>query len=380
MSELNRVQNGQMDFRRRLLTTASALALLAMARGVDPAYAADQDADRPLMWIDLGGQLSRLDDGQEAFSAAFPNSPSRPSVFSPSQKFERPPLYSLDEYGKFSFQPEASDWVVSAAVLYGRSSSSMHVHQQTHPTTPVITVNASAIRFPPIAEKFADTLSQNDERHLIADFQVGKDVGLGMFGGRDGSSTIGLGIRFAQFNTKSNIALKSDPDWHRSSKYFAGYNFPKYQIYHSNAASAVADRSFHGIGPALSWNASAPLAGNANGAQIALDWGVNAAFLFGRQKVVLRHHVTGEYKAKGYSYRHVTYQPTPVNVTRVRTVTVPNFGGFAGLSFRYADAKLSFGYRADLFFHAMDGGIDTRRSENRGFYGPFASVSVGIGG
>ena len=58
---------------------------------------------------------------------------------------------------------------------------------------------------------------------------------------------------------------------------------------------------------------------------------------------------------------------------------MPNVGGFAGLSFRYADAKFSLGYRADFFFGAIDGGIDTRKSENRGFNGPFASISVGVG-
>jgi iron complex outermembrane receptor protein len=378
MSELNNVQNGQVDFRQRLLTTASVLALLVVTYAADSAQASDQDADKPLVWIELGGQLSRLDDGQEAFSPHL--MAGRPAVFDPSQKFERPPLYSLDEYGKFSFQPEASSWVISAAVLYGRSSSAMHVHQQTHPTTPVVTVGTSAIRFPPIAERFSDTNAQNDEHHLIADFQVGRDVGLGMFGGTNGSSIVGLGVRFAQFSAKSNIMLKSDPDWHRSPKYFAGYKFPKYEVYHSNAASLTADRSFHGIGPALSWNASAPLAGDANGAQIALDFGVNAAVLFGRQKVAIHHHVTGEYKAKGNSYRHVTSQPTPVNLTRARTMTVPNVGGFAGLSFQYAVAKISFGYRADLFFNAMDGGIGTRKLENTGFYGPFARVSVGLGG
>ncbi len=65
---------------------------------------------------------------------------------------------------------------------------------------------------------------------------------------------------------------------------------------------------------------------------------------------------------------------------RVRSVTVPNFGGFAGLSFRYVDAKNSIGYRADFFLGAMDGGIDIARTENRGFYGPFASISIGLGG
>jgi len=65
---------------------------------------------------------------------------------------------------------------------------------------------------------------------------------------------------------------------------------------------------------------------------------------------------------------------------RSRSVVVPNVGGFAGLSFRYSNAKVSFGYRADFFFGAMDGGLDMARKENQGFYGPFASISIGLGG
>jgi hypothetical protein len=34
---------------------------------------------------------------------------------------------------------------------------------------------------------------------------------------------------------------------------------------------------------------------------------------------------------------------------------VPNIDGFVGLSFHNANAKVSFGYRADFFFGAMDG-------------------------
>jgi hypothetical protein len=58
---------------------------------------------------------------------------------------------------------------------------------------------------------------------------------------------------------------------------------------------------------------------------------------------------------------------------------VPNVSGFAGLSFRYTNAKLSLGYHADVFFGAMEGGIDTAKSENRGFFGPFAVISTRIG-
>ena len=59
---------------------------------------------------------------------------------------------------------------------------------------------------------------------------------------------------------------------------------------------------------------------------------------------------------------------------------MPNVGGFAGVSYRYSAAKISLGYRADFFVGAVDGGIDTHKSETLGFYGPFAAISFGLGG
>jgi hypothetical protein len=54
-------------------------------------------------------------------------------------------------------------------------------------------------------------------------------------------------------------------------------------------------------------------------------------------------------------------------------------GAFAGMSLQFSNAKTSTGYRADFFFNAVDNGINARKSENIGFYGPFASVSAGLG-
>jgi hypothetical protein len=112
------------------------------------------------------------------------------------------------------------------------------------------------------------------------------------------------------------------------------------------------------------------LIGDAASGGISLDWGVNGAVLFGRQSV--------------HGYRQ-TNEPTIVYYTshplnRSKQVIVPNLRGFAGLSWRYPDAKISMGYRADMFFGAMDGGIDAAHRENVGFYGLFASVSIGLGG
>jgi hypothetical protein len=385
MSELVNARKTVTNFRWQLLATASAIALLGAANGVSEVHAADNDSDRPILWIELGGQLSRLDDGQELFSP--PVMAARPSMFSPSAPFEKLPLYSLDETGKLSFQPDGSDWVLSASVRYGRSGGDRHVRQQTthKPFTFYYTSSGITYRFAryPIAAKFADTTTRNSESHAILDFQVGKDVGLGMFGARNGSSIFNLGVRFAQFATKSNIALKSDPDWHFTYFYFYGERVNG-QPYHSNAATLLATRSFHGIGPSISWNASAPLMGSPQGSELTFDWGVNAAVLFGRQQAQLHHQTKELYQSGNYGFGgrrlpNTIYQ-NATHHTRSRSVTVPNVGGFAGASFRIQNFKVSAGYRADLFFGAMDGGIDAAKKENVGFYGPFASISVGLGG
>jgi hypothetical protein len=39
-----------------------------------------------------------------------------------------------------------------------------------------------------------------------------------------------------------------------------------------------------------------------------------------------------------------------VSLARSRSVAIPNVGGFAELSYHYANAKISMGYRADFFF------------------------------
>jgi hypothetical protein len=56
-----------------------------------------------------------------------------------------------------------------------------------------------------------------------------------------------------------------------------------------------------------------------------------------------------------------------------RSVIVADLGGFAGASCRFNNAKISFVYRADFFFNAIDGGFDKPKSHTLGFSVP-ASV------
>ncbi|HVP86295.1 MAG TPA: hypothetical protein VMS78_16355 [Rhizomicrobium sp.] len=396
MSELIQQNKTGGDLRRKFLTGVSALALAASV--ATPEAATAQDQDRSTVWIELGAQMSKLGESSEPYAPDFTSM--RPSNFSPSQDFEKSARYSTEEFGKISLRPTGSDWVLSAAVRYGRSSVHKNVHEQSPfaaaQTYAPETFSAYRPVRAPRAARFAETMVGNSEQHLIADFQAGKDVGLGLFG-KHGSSQVSLGVRFAQFTEKSNVALKSDPDWrftHKSVFFYSSYYIHALpQVYHSNSATFRADRSFRGLGPSLSWNASEPISGNAEEGELNIDWGLNGAVLFGRQKSRIQRTETVRYNDGGDGYllnafygrlpqgtMVTVYHHAPPAQIRSHSAVVPNVGGFAGLSFKYDTAKLTLGYRADFFFGAMDGGVDARKSYDRNFFGPYASISIGLGG
>jgi hypothetical protein len=391
MSELIKSTSVSDQFRWTLLTTASALAVLALIQRSGEAKAAEDDPTRPIVWVELGGQLESLDADEQKFVPPFILATPRPApeTISPLS-VGHPPRNSFGEEGKISIEPQNSSWVFSAAIRYGRSNAKQSLHQQSYPTqlipyaqyhsgTPVPGIQMRHR----VALQFIDAQNQSSESQTILDFQAGKDVGLGMFGA-GGLSVFNFGVRFAQFGSKSSVAFKSDPDAHPIYKYAYGAKIFKSGAYHFNSAEALTKRSFSGVGPSLSWDASASILGQSDTGQIRLDWGVNAAMLFGRQKATVHHQTKALYYKGRYSVtyppRMTLYRHTPPDQVRARSVVVPNLGGFAGVSFRYSNAKLSLGYRADFFFSAMDGGIDVRKTYDRDFHGPFATISVGLGG
>ena len=393
MSELKSTRSAERGFHWHLLTTVSALALLASVNMRD-AKAADQDADRPTMWIELDGQTEQVGGQGEPFAPGFlaanPDSPVLKPV-SPLQA-QNPVPFSFAEGGKISFQPKDSDWMFSGAVNFGRSSDFKHVDHQTHGIFH-ITYKSGVIKYPSKKPRtqadFADTQAHHSESHAILDFSVGKDVGLGLFG-KDASSFLSLGVRFAQFASRATFDVRARPDLQFYDLTLTKLGIPGVDFhlphFHSYHATGQASRSFHGIGPSVSLNASAPVAGNPQVGEVIFDWGANAAVLFGRQKAHVRHQESARYQAPLCiiggcpSPYAVVYQHPVGGHSGVRTVTVPNVGGFAGASYRIENFKVSLGYRADFFFGAMDGGIDAAKKENVGFYGPFMSVSVGLGG
>jgi iron complex outermembrane receptor protein len=383
----------------------------------------DTGNGKPPLWIELGGSFSNLSDSSQTFDPAFLSTYAPNGLKSPLS-LEDAPHYGLDEDAKVSFESDGSDWVFSGAIRYGRSGSSQRQHQQFE--NALIPVHDTVVDghyvghygiysiYPSGHVKFADASAKESEAHTMMDFETGKDVGLGMFG-LDGSSVVSAGVRVAQFVSKQNIDINAQPDVQYPTgplaNYAAKYDFKHSKIrLHNYNATETDKESFHGLGPKLDWNASAPIAGNQQNGEVTFDWGANLAVLFGRQRASGSHQsavksyyltrwqegfgrgnnvVVGCFgnaanpcNAIGDHFVPPTNQHTnpPQAHNRSRVVAVPNLGGFLGISMRYNNAKVSFGYRADEFFGAMDGGIDSYKAYDRSFNGPFASLSIGLGG
>ncbi|HTO42186.1 MAG TPA: hypothetical protein VL026_14540 [Rhizomicrobium sp.] len=381
MSELITTQSRIHETRWHLLSTVSSLALVM---SLCTAAQAAGDTDRPTVWIELGAQLDRIQGSETPFLPPFMQAYPRPYETVPSATTQRPPRYAIGGEGKLTFMPEGSDWSLVAAVRYGRSNSDKHLHQQTTEVRQSGVVGRERVPFIAHLTRFGDTVSSHKSSYLIADFTAGHDVGLGSWRGNS-APTVDFGVRFAQFTTRSTATLRDRPDpfFERIPLPPTPFlpSLPKYQTNrhnHSFYGRSNIDRSFSGIGPTLSLNGSQSLVGSAENGEFTFDWGANAAVLFGRQKVRGSHRSSGAYFVNEGEGPVSVNRPPAKSVNRSRAVAVPNLGGFAGASLRFTNAKVSLGYRADFFFGAMDGGVDTRDTSNRSFHGPFATISVGL--
>ena len=336
----------------------------------------DSNSEQPSVWLEISGNLERVTGQGNPFAPNFLTKYSDSVVLQPITPIQaqNPPLFEFGESGRIVLQPKGTDWVVAASVIYGRSSSFKHVD---HQTSRVFTKYKG---YTTDLEKFADTKVKRQESHLLLDFSAGKDVGLGLFG-RQVSSVFSVGIRFAQFTTKETFHINARPDLQLQYKYpshIGTVYFVPDRRFHTYQATGAATRSFVGVGPSLSWTGSAPVIGEQQSGEVSLNWGASAALLFGKQKTHAQHHETGRYGQNVVTGYTTLYVNPVAGHNSDRRVIVPNIGGFAGASWRIENFKVSAGYRADLFFGALDGGIDARKSETLGFKGPFATISVGL--
>jgi len=306
---------------------------------------------------------------------------------------------------KFSWQSAPAAWWFSGGVRYGRASGGAEAHPQWeiagaarftdekyqsllalaegNPQFTETIKRASHVN--PTANgwyNYATATGQSKETHAIADFQVGKDVGLGF-----GSSKVALGLRYAQFNSDSDVVMHGRPDliFPDAFKYNGGHM-------HRFHGLMDAHRQFQGAGPAISWESAIPLSVlGPEAGHVDVDVGLGGAVLFGRQAARITGNVHGEYNigilqrgstpTNPYNARQeINPYNTPLDYRRSKNVTTPGLNANLGLSYTLGGLKLSGGYRIERYFKAIDGGISGRKTYDRQFDGPYAKISIGFGG
>jgi len=377
--------------RNHLLATASSMVLICSICGGGPALG----ADRPTLWLELDGSIGNIQDLTSDIGLPLgPMVPTSGLTGPLAEKMNFARAYTND--AKIMFQPDNSDWVFSASIRYGRSHTASKISQALAPiaTTSFVSYqftypfypssNKTRVRPAAVSSEKLNGDMKSAESHLILDFEAGKDLGLGLFG-HDSTSVVSAGVRFAHFATSRKVnGFQQTQGIDFQTSYFRTYRWPGYgtrrrELWDTISANGGATSSFKGLGPSIQWEASAPLWGNVQGG-LSLDWGANAAILFGKQEKKIHHQSSSEMHCAGSGCpAHSAIYTSAGGAHDSRTVSVPNIGGFVGLSLKVPRAKFSVGYRADLFVNAIDVGFATRKSSNLLFHGPFASLSFGIG-
>ncbi|HVT23350.1 MAG TPA: hypothetical protein VHD95_01890 [Rhizomicrobium sp.] len=398
MSELINFRN-RSNVRFGLLVTTSAIALAACVASVTDAIA----ADRPTVWVEGGWHFDSVTGSNDIVvpplddltANGFPSTPTASNFlgqgaggFPSFTEMEKALGRSQGAEGSISFQPKGSDWVFSISGRYGRTHTHRRLDQRHEIVGETADVGSTGLSgYHKSTAHYANYVIQandNKEAHVILDFQVGRDAGIGLFG--DGTQSVfGFGARYAQMNMSSNGHAYAAPAvrfyGHHGRNFFGKYGYSIFTYHQNSATTLERHSSFQGIGPSLSWSNTTGLLGDVADGQLALDWGANAAVLFGRQKVKINYStLTRSFDPAIPPLGGYVSASKTVHRTQSHRITVPNLGGFAALSYRFTNAKISVGYRGDFFFGAMDRGLDTRRSVTTGFNGPFATISVGLGG
>jgi hypothetical protein len=314
-----------MGYRYTLLVTVSAAALiLTVERGPLAAdIAAPIAQDR--WWFSIEGQYLLFDGDKARYSLDGID-----ALGGLSEKLKPDDGWGVG--GEIGFRPGDSAWSYVGRLRYGESDK-----EKDHSA---FDTNYAA----------AFATADHQEEHIVADLEIGRDVGLGALGEGSNVRLFG-GVRFAHF--KGNGSTSS-------------YYLP-ISVGHNPFGEAEITRKFTGIGPRVGFDALIPLAD-----RFSLDVGAAGAVLFGKQT----------FKASG-SYTNIALSTFDIDEKRSTTVAVPNLEASAALSWIVTDnAKFSLGYRVDSYFHVYDdGGLSSGRDQgDRIIHGPFIKLTIGSSG
>jgi len=354
--------------------------------------------------LELDGDYSRFGQGHERLPAQYL------SYFNADFPHHDDAQSDLD-WGssggvKFTYAPNQRPWNISASVRYGRARGQAQTHAQqmlpdvcisfpsanlsecVNPSTGAVVLNGTLQTYTEAGGKYNyyDAVVHNQESHVNADFMVGRDFGLGSAPDHRFSSGLSGGLAFARLTSSADLTLHARPDLTMATEIVFPPT-PPFQMSHVHrlAVEMQARRQFEGAGPSFKWDGSAGLFGDPNGAgRVNLDAGLGGAVLFGKQKTHVREHLVGRYTGGIFTdfsggYLTPLYETT-LKQTRDKNAIVPAANANLGLSYELGGLKVSGGYRWERYFKAIDAGIETRKTYDRQFDGPYFKVSLGFGG
>jgi outer membrane receptor protein involved in Fe transport len=342
--------------------------------------------------VEIGGEIQRQDAPTQAFA------PASLAGLPPQLALKGLQNRNLD-WGDgrsitITYRPEGSAWRVSAGVRYGRTNNSAaDAHHELEgaktcalPTTgpfahiAYLLCNPASPYYRAYDVKgptnWSHGTARDREEHLVADFDVGRDVGLGA---PFSTSTLSAGLRYADFRSDSDLSATAIAGWYWPDAW--AFKYVSHYGYNTNLH---ARRDFKGAGPTLSWDAATRLIGSQQAGHVDLDWSVTGGALFGKQTTRTTGRDTVSYyvgRARYWPFPQVgdtVVNPPPAQ--RSNSATVPVVDLSLGLSYEVQRMKVSTGYHWERYFNALDAGYAEHKSYDRTFDGPYFKIAVGFGG
>jgi opacity protein-like surface antigen len=240
-----------------------------------------------------------------------------------------------------------SVWHLSGQFRYGRNKAG------SRSNNPIAVFNVfgttPTTAFFPVTRQGSNA-AEREESHWLADFMVGRDLGLG--GGLP--STVRFGVRVAQIRGKTTGSAQWNdiPTSVTFSATCAASPTPAVCVSHTR--SYRQDNNFFGAGPRLELDGSVPLA-----PRWSLDYMGGVAALYGRRTAVQKVDInqsTGTYYTLTPALRPNCATGCPVDAAFSDNAWVFNLDAMLGLSYAITpNVKATLNYRFDGYWNALKG-------------------------
>jgi len=320
----------QPSLRGTLLTSASAVALSVSASGASAQTVAGTTLS---LWVEGAAFWT----GGGSF-----NVPSPAGIAFPGTQFK--PQNGIEGAAGFDYR-WAGPWHVVADVRYGRSRTAT-ANTGTFSAVPFFRSGTSVLLTTTTASS-----GNEKESHLVADFMVGRDLGVG-----SNAPELLFGIRVADLHATAYVN-----EFGKQTFYSSGV-FPPVMTTMQSASGTWSSR-FFGAGPRLALTGSVPITGF-----WSLDYLGGAAVLIGDRSS--NFTVT----TNGIPFPGVA----AVFAGNTNTLTaVVNADGWAALTYKFTpNVKVSGGVRADYYIAPLVSyNFTGLQNIDRLFWGPFVRLT-----